>query len=87
MGSATRSISPALAVKRIREESERALRQDLKSALCSLPQKYVVEICYRDHAKATKMSYFPGFKKTEDNIIQMKTKDLFEVLRAMQFVL
>ena len=55
--------------------------------MCSLPQKYVVEICYRDHAKATKMSYFPGFKKTEDNIIQLKTKDLFEVLRAMQFVL
>ena len=82
-----RSISPALAVKRIREESEKALRQDLKNALCELPQKFTLEICYRDHHKATKMSYFPGFKKIEDNIIQMKTRDYIEVLRAIQFVL
>lgn len=87
MGGATRSISPALAVKRIREESEKALRQDLKSALCTLPQKFTVEVCYRDHTKATKMSYFPGFKKIEDNIIQMKTRDFYEVLRAVQFIL
>lgn len=85
--SATRSISPSLACKLIREESEKALRQDLSQALCQLPQKFTVQICYRDHHKATKMSYYPGFKKIEDNIIEFKTKDLFEVLRAMQFVL
>lgn len=86
-GGATRSISPQLAVKRIREESEKALKQDLSKALCALPDKFVLDIMYREHVKATKMSFYPGFEKTGDTTVQFETKDLFEVLRACQFVL
>ncbi len=86
-GGMTRAISPALAVTRIREESEKALRQDLKRALCELPREYVLEVSYKDQANAVKMSHFPGVVKADDNTVRLTTKNYFEVLRAASFIL
>lgn len=88
-GGLTKSISPALACKRIRAEAERALKQDLskEKALCKLPEEFTLDICYRQHPIATKRSFFPGFQKVDDNTIEMKSKDYFEVLRAINFLI
>lgn len=86
-GGMTKSLSPALALRKIREESEKALRQDLKKALCVLPDEFDLEICYKEHRHAAAMSYYPGFEKLDDNTIKFCTKDYFEVLRAIQFVI
>jgi D-amino peptidase len=86
-GGMTKSLSPTLALKMIREESEKALKQDLKKALCKLPDEFKLEICYKDHRNAVAMSYFPGFTRMDDNTIGLSTNDYFEVLRAVQFVL
>ncbi len=85
-GAATRSIAPSLACKRIREESEKALRQDLSKALGKAPEKFVLEICYREHVQAARMVHFPGFVRVDDNTIRMETTELYDVLRAIAFV-
>lgn len=87
LGGMTKSLSPMLAIRKIREESEKALRQDLKKALCILPAEFELEVCYKEHKNAVAMSWFPGFKQIDDNTIRLYTKDYFEVLRAVQFVI
>lgn len=86
-GGLTRSISPSLACKKIRENAEVALRQDLSAALCALPEHFVFEICYKTHENAVARSYYPGFQLIEDNIIRMETDSYMDVLRAVCFVL
>ena len=87
LGGSTRSISPALAIRKIREESEAALRQDLTQALCALPKEFMLEVCYKEHANAVRASFFPGFTQTDDNTVTLRTMDYFEVLRAAAFIL
>lgn len=87
LGGSTRSLSPKLALRRIREESERALRQNLKDALCALPEEYTFEVCYKEHRWAARMGWFPGFEQVDANTIRLRTRSYFEVLRAANFVL
>ncbi|MBE6988777.1 MAG: aminopeptidase [Ruminococcaceae bacterium] len=86
-GGRTISIAPSLAEKRIEQAAFEALSQDFKGKLPEIPKHFVLEITYKDHVMATKMSYFPGFRKCDDNSIVMETDDLVEVLRALRFVL
>jgi len=86
-GGITTSIQPALACNRIRETVEAALRQDLTEAKTELPEHFAFEICYKEHKKATAMSFFPGFAKVDDNTIRMDTQDFWDVLRAVVWVL
>lgn len=86
-GGLTRSISPSLACKKIRENAEAALKQDLSKALCTLPEHFVFEVCYKIHEHAIARSYYPGFQLVEDNVIRMETDNFMDVLRAVVFVL
>lgn len=86
-GGSTKSISPSLACKKIAEAAEQALKQDLSNALPQIPKRFTMEITYKDHTMATKMSYYPGFKKSGDNSIIMDTDNFIDLLRATNFVL
>lgn len=86
-GNSTRSISPKLALKRIEAGVREALAQDLSKALCDMPEKFVFEICYKEHWMAKKMSYFPGFERLDAFTNRMVTAELFDILRACKFVL
>jgi len=86
-GGMTRSPSTKVACDRIREGAEKALKQDLSNALCKLPEHFTFQVCYKDHTLATKKSYFPGFKKIDDNTIEMITDNYFDILTALQFIL
>lgn len=88
-GAATKAINPTLACKKIKEAAYKALSQDLKGKnnLCKLPSKYVFELCYKEHTKATAMSYYPGFIKTDDNVIRMETENFMDILTATRFIM
>ncbi len=79
--------SPADAVQNIRRDSERALQQDLSNALIQLPESFEVEICFKEHAHSAKPSYYPGMKRKDTHTVIFETKDYFEVLRMINFVL
>jgi len=86
-GGSTTSLQPALAAARIREAAEASLRQDLYDASIRLPEAFELEICYKEHKKATAMHYFPGFRQLDDNTISLSTHDYWDVLRAIVWVL
>ncbi len=86
-GAATINNSPSLMVKAIKENSANALRQNLKNALIKLPNKFKVEICYKEHTTAYKMSFYPGVKLLNDNTVVFENDNYFEVLRTLKFIL
>lgn len=86
-GGATVCLQPQEACRRIRREAEQALRQDLTKALCTLPEAFTLEVCYKEVKQAAKLAFFPGFTQVDDNTIRMHTRDYWEVLRAAMFVL
>ena len=87
MGASTISLQPQYACDLIREKVELALKRDLNKAQIVLPKEFFIEICYHDHFKAEKMSYFPGVKKTGTHTITFTSKNYFEVKRLLSFVL
>ena len=86
-GGSTTSISPSLACKKIEEGVYEALKQDFKGKLMTPPEHYTMEVSYKDHTVATKMSYFPGFSKKDDNTIVTETDNLIDLLTAIRFIL
>ena len=86
-GGLVRCIHPALACRRIREGAERALRQDLSDALCTLPSSFKLEITYSHQTVATRKSFFPGCRKTDDNTVELVTDSYRDVLTAISFLI
>ena len=86
-GSMTRSIHPELACERIKAAAQAALTQDLSKGLIQMPEKFVFEITYKEHANAVSMSYYPGFALVGERTIRMETSDYVDVVRAVKFVL
>jgi D-amino peptidase len=59
----------------------------LKAAQISLPKHFVVEITYKEHAYATRKSFYPGVERVGSHTLKFVTDDYFEVLRLIAFVL
>lgn len=51
-----------------------------------LPDSFEVEISYSDHMKAYKASFYPGMEQISPTTVLFKSKDYFEVLRMISFV-
>ena len=86
-GNATVNIHPYLAVEKIRQGVQSALRGDVSKCRLPLPKQFAVDITYKDHAMATKASFFPGAVSTQPHAIRFESNDYFEVLRLFAFVL
>lgn len=87
MGSASVCTSTTKTLSLIKENAEKSLKQDLNSLKIKLPESFNVEICFKEHTYANKMSYYPGMKKVNSNTLSYETNDYFEVLRMVSFVL
>ncbi len=86
-GGMTRCLAPAKAHRLIREESEKALRQDLSQAGIMLPETFEMRVTYKEQKHAVKYSYFPGCRLEEDNTISFRTDSYMELLTAAEFCL
>jgi D-amino peptidase len=87
VGSSTLSIHPQLAVDRIREGAQRALEADVSLCRLQMPERFSIEIEYRDHAQALRASFYPGASQASPHAIRFETDDYFEVLRLISFVI
>jgi len=87
VGSSAACLSTTKALKLIKENAEKALKQDLEKAKITLPKHFSVEICFKEHTYAHKISFYPGMKKLNSNTVLFETDDYFEVLRMVSFVL
>lgn len=86
-GNGSRSIHPALAVRRIREAVERAAKGERAKRMFPLPAHFEVEICYKRHHAATSASFYPGCRRVNVNTIAYEADDYMDVLRMFHFVL
>ena len=87
LGGYTRSKQPDYACDLIRAGAEEALKQDLSNALCTLPEHFVFEVSFKEHARAVKASYYPGFVQIDSHTVKMETDNLTDILRCIPFVL
>ena len=86
IGNSTVSIHPGLAVKRIREGVETALKGNLELCKVILPKHFHMEIRYKEHSMAYRASFYPGATRVDSNVVAFESHDFFEVLRTLLFV-
>ncbi len=87
VGNSTINIHPHLAQEKTRDAVRTALTGDVSRCRLEMPEQFAVEIGYKDHARAFRASFFPGAGLKEPHAIQFETRDYFEVLRLLLFVL
>jgi D-amino peptidase len=86
IGPSTLSIAPALARKEIRAAVARALKGDLKGRTIKLPDDFTLEIKYTEPVQAYRASWYPGAEAAGPRVVRFKSKDYFEILRAINFM-
>lgn len=86
-GGRTQGLSSPLACRLIREEAEKALKQDLSKAKITLPEHFKVELTYKDHNKAYAKSFYPGASLLNPTTIGFESDDWYEINRFLIFVL
>ncbi len=87
VGASTISIHPRVAAERIRAGVEEALRGDLAACRIELPARFEVSVRYRKAEQAWRMAWFPDVRMLDDETVAFERADLFEVLRALSFIL
>lgn len=86
-GNGSISIHPDLAVQRIRETVERAVRKNPADCMFPMPEHFHVEINYVKHPAAASASWYPGCVLRDAKTIAFDADDYMDVLRLIHFVL
>lgn len=87
IGNSTISLQPATAVSLIRDGVKLALQGNFRSCLLELPNKFVVEIRYKQQVQAYRVSFYPGAELIDSQTIRFETDCYFEVMRLKSFVI
>jgi len=85
VGNSVISIHPQLAVEKIKEGVESILEGDIDKCKIELPEHFKVELSYRKHTRAFKVSFYPGMKQVSSTSLVFETDNYFEVLRMLLF--
>lgn len=86
-GNGVISLHPDVAIDRIREAAAQAMALDPESCRVKLPDRFEIEVTYREHALARRNGYFPGTRQIAPRTVLFDTVDYFEALRFMLFCL
>lgn len=87
IGNSTVSIHPKLAAKKIQEGVRTALQGNLSLCTILLPDRFTMEIRYKDHSKAYRAAFYPGAVRAGTHTVVLETTDYFEILRMLLFVM
>jgi len=90
VGNGSVSIAPAVAVSRIREAAERAVREGLSNPekfRIDLPNKFDVDVEFRHHSKARRASFYPGVRRIDARTVRFSSDAYYDVLRFFMFCL
>lgn len=85
IGNATNSIHPDLAIERIREGVETALKANVSRCNVVMPAHFVAEITYQKHITARQVSFYPGAHLSQSHRVQFEADDYFDILRFFMF--
>lgn len=86
IGSGTLSINPKLACDKIKENVIKGLK---KASRCKIeiPEKFEVEICYKQHFVAKRASFYPGVTQTGPCVVKFTAKSAYELMTTSMFIL
>lgn len=84
---AAECMSPNKAIQLIRQDVKRSLSQPFKQTLIKLPNHFLVELKFKDHAHSAKPSHYPGMKRKDSHTVIFEHDDYLEILRMILFVL
>ena len=87
IGNASVSIHPEIACERIKATVTEALEGDYKKVLMKLPEKFEVEVAYKEHHKAFHATYYPGAYAIDSTTTGFKASNYLDVLKFFMFVL
>lgn len=87
VGNSTISIHPDLAIGLIEEGVEESLKGDLSKNKITLPEEFNLEISYMVQGAAYEASFYPGAELIAPKKVKFYSKDYFEVLRAIMFLI
>lgn len=87
VGNGSISIHPRVAVKRIREGMKEALSRPGVDCRFPLPERFQVEINFKDHNRARSAGFYPGARQLDSRRVAFETKDYMDVLKFFHFVL
>jgi D-amino peptidase len=76
-----KSVNPAITTVAVK-----ALKGDLKHCLVALPDKFKVEIRFKDHPKAKRAGFYPGVITVDPFTVGFESDDYFDVLRFFMFM-
>ena len=87
IGDSTVSLHPKEAIEQIWQGAESALKGDLSKCLLPIYDEHKIILRFKKHQQAFDASFYPGCKLIEPQTIAYTTKDYFEVMRMMHFVI
>ena len=87
VGNSTINLHPKAAIEKIWQGAENSLKGNLEKCLLPTYDNYNIEIRFKKHQQALNASFFPGCKLIDPQVVSFKTKDYFEVLRMMHFII
>ena len=86
LGSATINLSPILAQELIREGARRGL-ENRGNCHLDIPETITMEICFKEHYKAKRASWYPGVIQTDPYTVSYTTSSMDDLMRARMFIL
>ncbi|MGB4439461.1 MAG: M55 family metallopeptidase, partial [Sedimentibacter sp.] len=86
VGGATVSINPDYACDLIKEGVKNALKH-ISACKIVIPEKFEVEINYKEHTEAKRASYYPGVTQTGTHTVSFTAKDVKEFATTRMFIL
>lgn len=84
-GGATVSLDAERATAGIRDAVAAALTRDPQLCQIALPEKFAVEVTYRDHPSAYRASFYPCAARRGTRSVALETADFMDVLRFLLF--
>ena len=87
IGPSTVSMAPQLAQRLIRDGVAAALKGDLGAVKVRLPEAFTLDVTFVGPTQAYKASWYPGARDLGGQTVRLETKDYFDVMRALQFIL
>lgn len=85
-GASACSIHPAVAVREIQARVKDSL-SNADKCLLSLPDKFEMVICFKEHKRAYDRSFYPGARLVDSTQVAFTAGDWYEMLRFCHFVL
>ncbi len=64
-----------------------ALQGDLLRYRVKLPGEFVFEITFTNPVDAYRKSWYPGARQSGPQTVRFESKDYFEVMRAVRFIM